>query len=375
MTLRTVQSTTIGTGPSPDEPAKKEMTKLGTAQVSIRSGDQSGKQTTSSSVLSRTRSATTAGRLRQQGGQSVSTTAFGDTSLADQSPSVTNANLPAGATKQTDVSTPATDEANHTRSTHEETQQSLARTHAIPTIAVGESVESSPSVEQIAGQASDTGQSVDEATTQSQPMPLRATKLSQSMAPKESPSIGDTSTAPPEATDTSPSRASGESTDRSVSAAPTMLHPHERERGSRLEIGQSSGIADRASTTEPKRQRHGGETGQSSGVHPNERQRGVKASTPADIHPSEQRRRNRSEQSGRVEQEASHDSRPSRSERNGARQQDNWNGQHPQTDRPGTAEPDLAQLLASDATVDRVVGKLYRELEKKMRIERQRRGL
>jgi hypothetical protein len=39
------------------------------------------------------------------------------------------------------------------------------------------------------------------------------------------------------------------------------------------------------------------------------------------------------------------------------------------------ADADLEGVLSSDAMVDRVVGKLYRELERKMRIERQRRGL
>ncbi|GAB3023341.1 hypothetical protein [Natronobiforma cellulositropha] len=40
-----------------------------------------------------------------------------------------------------------------------------------------------------------------------------------------------------------------------------------------------------------------------------------------------------------------------------------------------TVEPDLEEVLASDAATDGVVGRLYRELERKVRIERTRRGL
>lgn len=54
----------------------------------------------------------------------------------------------------------------------------------------------------------------------------------------------------------------------------------------------------------------------------------------------------------------------------------NGTGRHPRAaDRSAADDRDLTDGLASNVAVDQTVSKLYRELERKIRIERQRRGL
>jgi hypothetical protein len=199
-----------------------------------------------------------------------------------------------------------------------------------------------------------------------------------------------------------------ERTEDGAAAAPSMHHhrddPPRREDTSGRAAGghrggqsHTSGSATADRNFAPTQERRG--SGQK--THPAERRQrhaGVDADTASAVHPSERRRRARM---GTTEQPQSGSSptadtrsrhpqardrgeqRPPRGQtqsNDGPRQQSSprrQTGRHPAAGEPGGGVSDLGveEVLESEAMLDQVVGKLYRELERKIRIERRRRGL